>query len=217
MNICDYSATRTDDELLAGWWAGDAKAGEALWDRHSRSVLRFFRNKVPWPVATDLAQRTIEHGLRLRQPVVSFRCYLLGIARHQLLDHLRAEQRKRRRDGELAQLAIEDAVGSPEDWMVAKRERRLLLRALRRLPLGLQTVLELRYWEQLSGPEIAEVMEVPLGTVKSRILAGRSALRRLIEELAGSPHELRSTLDSLEGWAARVQAGQGRADAVAAR
>jgi RNA polymerase sigma factor (sigma-70 family) len=188
-----------------------------LWDRHSRSVLRFFRNKVPWPVATDLAQRTIEHGLRLRQPVASFRCYLLGIARHQLLDHLRAEQRKRRRDDELAQLVIEDVAGSPEDWMVAKRERRLLLRALRRLPLVLQIVLELAYWEQLSGPEIAEVMEVPLGTVKSRILAGRAALRQLIEDLAASPHELRSTLDSLDGWAARVQSDQGRVDAAAAR
>jgi RNA polymerase sigma-70 factor (ECF subfamily) len=217
MNICGHGATRTDDELLGAWCAGDAKAGEVLWDRHSRSVLRFFRNKVPWPVATDLAQRTIEHGLRLRQPVASFRCYLLGIARHQLLDHLRAEQRKRRRDDELAQLVIEDMVGSPEDWMVAKRERLLLLRALRRLPLVLQIVLELRYWEQLSGPEIAEVMEVPLGTVKSRILAGRSVLRQLIEELAESPQELRSTLDSLEGWAARVQAGEGRVEAAAAR
>jgi RNA polymerase sigma-70 factor (ECF subfamily) len=108
-------------------------------------------------------------------------------------------------------------VGSPEDWMVAKREQRRLLRALRRLPLGLQIVLELRYWEQLSGREIAGVLEVPLGTVKSRILAGRVALRRLIEELAESPDELRSTMDSLEGWAARVQAGQCRVDAAAAR
>lgn len=213
MDTCGHSARRTDDDLLSAWYAGDAKAGEVLWDRHSRSVLRFFRNKVPWPVATDLAQRTIERGLRLRQPVVSFRCYLLGIARHQLLDHLRAEQRKRRREDELAQLVIEDLVGSPEDRMVAKRERRLLLRALRRLPLVLQIVLELRYWEQLSGLEIAEVMEVPLGTVKSRILAGRSALRQLLEELADSPEELRSTLDSLDGWAARVRAGEGRVDA----
>jgi RNA polymerase sigma-70 factor, ECF subfamily len=217
MSSCDYDATRGDDELLGAWRAGNENAGEILWDRHSRSVLRFFRNKVPLSVAMDLAQRTIEHGLRLRQPVVSFRCYLLGIARHQLLDYLRAEQRKRRREGELAQLVVEDVVGSPEEGMVAKRERRLLLRALRRLPLVLQSVLELRYWEQLSDAEIAEVMEMPLGTVKSRILAGRSALRRLIEELAESPQELRSTLDSLEDWAARVRAGQCRIDDTAAR
>jgi RNA polymerase sigma-70 factor (ECF subfamily) len=217
MDICDGSATRTDDELFAAWCAGDAKAGEVLWDRHSRSVLRFFRNKVPWPIATDLAQRTIEHGLHLRQPVGSFRCYLLGIARHQLLDHLRAEQRKKRRDGELEQLVIEDVVGSPEDWMRAKRERRLLLRALRRLPLVLQIALELRYWEQLSDREIAEVLAVPLGTVKSRILAGRAALRRLIEELAESPDETRSTLDSLDSWALRVQAGRDGVDATLAR
>jgi RNA polymerase sigma factor (sigma-70 family) len=217
MNICDSGATRTDDELFGAWCAGDARAGEALWDRHSRSVLRFFRNKVPWPVATDLAQRTIEHGLHLRQPVASFRCYLLGIARHQLLDHLRAEQRKKRRTGELEQLVIEDVAGSPEDAMLAKRERRLLLRALRRLPQVLQIALELRYWEQLSDREIAEVLEVPLGTVKSRILAGRAALRKLIEEQAESPDEIRSTLDSLDSWALRVQVGQGNGDAAVPR
>lgn len=217
MDICDSSATRTDHELFGAWCAGDAKAGEVLWERHSRSVLRFFRNKVPGPVATDLAQRTIEHGLRLRRPAVSFRCYLLGIARHQLLDYLRAEQRKKRRAGELEQLVIEDVVGSPEDAMLAKRERRLLLRALRRLPMVLQIALELRYWEQLSDREIAEVLGVPLGTVKSRILTGRAALRRLIEDLAQSPDEIRSTLDSLESWAVRMQAGQGRVAAAAAR
>jgi RNA polymerase sigma-70 factor (ECF subfamily) len=196
----------SDEDLLAAWRAGDVKQGELLWHRHSRSVQRFFRNKVPWAVATDLAQRTLEHGLRLQQPVRSFRSYLLGIAKHQLFDYLRAEQRKKRREADLDTLVIDDMVASPEEWVCAKREKRVLLHALRRLPLPIQLVLELRYWERMSDREIADVLAVPIGTVKSRIAAGRVGLRAAIEQLVSSHERLQSTLDSLEKWASRTQA-----------
>lgn len=205
--VCDREdVSRSDDELLAAWRAGDAKDGVLLWQRHSRSVQRFFRNKVPWPVAMDLAQRTIESGLRLQQPVRCFRSYLLGIAKHQLFDHLRSEQRKQRRDADLETLVIDDTVSNPEAWVCAKREKRVLLHALRRLALPIQLVLELRYWERLSDREIAEVLELPIGTVKTRIATGRSELRAAILRLDASPERLQSTLDSLESWASRTQA-----------
>jgi len=202
---CD-DVTRTDEELLAAWRAGDAKDGKLLWQRHSRSVQRFFRNKVPWPVAMDLAQRTIESGLRLSQPVRCFRSYLLGIAKHQLFDHLRSEQRKQRREADLETLVIDDTVTNPEQWVSAKREKRVLLHALRCLPLPIQLVLELRYWERLSDREIAEVLDMPIGTVKTRIATGRVELRAAIVRLDASPDRLQSTLDSLESWASRTQA-----------
>jgi RNA polymerase sigma-70 factor (ECF subfamily) len=218
MDRHDAGAVRSDEDLLVAWHAGNAKDGQLLWERHSRSVMRFFRNKVPWPVAMDLAQRTLESGLRLQQPVRSFRCYLLGIARHHLLDHLRAEQRRRRRDTDLELLIVDTTVPSPEDWVCAKREKRVLLHALRRLPLPIQLVLELRYWEGLSDREIAEVMEVPIGTVKSRIATGRLVLRDVISGLVSSPHQLQSTLDSLDSWASRtrVSRNRGETDAGAA-
>ena len=198
--------TRSDEALLAAWRAGDVKAGELLWLRHARSVQRFFRNKVPWAVAMDLAQRTIESGLRVQQPVRSFRSYLLGIAKHQLFDYLSSEQRKKRRDADLETLVIDDTVTSPEEWVCAKREKRVLLHALRRLPLPIQLVLELRYWERMSDREIAEVLDMPLGTVKTRIAAGRVELRAAISRLVASPERLQSTLDSLEQWASRTEA-----------
>lgn len=215
MDPRDRAAERSDDDLLAGWHAGDARDGQWLWERHSRSVLRFFRNKVSGPVAMDLAQRTIESGLRAQLPIRSFRCYLLGIARHELLDHLRAEQRQKRRDTDLERLVIDDQVANPEQWVCDKREKRALLRALRRLPLPTQIVLELRYWERLSDREIAEVLEVPIGTVKSRIAAGRTTLKDLLAELASSPDQLQSTLDSLDSWASRTQASRDRFEVVA--
>jgi RNA polymerase sigma factor (sigma-70 family) len=200
------SDERTDHELWAAWRGGDARSGEQLWRRHARSIQRFFRNTVPSAVALDLAQRTIEQGLRAPPPARSVRNFLLGIARHQLFDHLRAEQRKQRRAVDLEALVIDDEAISPEAWLCAKRERRALLHALRRLPLAIQLVLELRYWERLSDGDVAEVLDLPLGTVKSRILAGRVALRDELIRLDASADRLRSTLDSLDQWAARTQA-----------
>jgi len=197
---------RTDDDLLASWRAGDAQSGELLWRRHSRSVQRFFRNKVPWAVAMDLAQRTLESAVRRHEQARSFRSYLLGIARHQLFDYLRSEQRRLRRAADLETLVIDDAVANPEEWVCAKRERRVLLHALRRMTLPIQLVLELRYWERMSDGDIAEVLDLPIGTVKSRIAAGRVGLRHEIARLVSSPDRLQSTLDSLEQWASRTHA-----------
>jgi RNA polymerase sigma-70 factor (ECF subfamily) len=199
-------AAQSDEELLEGWRTGAVRHGELLWRRHAQTVQRFFRNKVPWAVAMDLSQRTIECGLRVEHPVRSFRAYLLGIAKHQLFEYLRSEQRKQQREADLDTLVIDDTVASPEDWVSAKREKRLLLRALRRLPLPNQLVIELRYWERMSDDEIAEVLELPLGTVKTRIASGREALRKTIARLSSSPEQLQSTLDSLEQWASRTEA-----------
>ena len=190
--------------MLRAWHAGDMKSGELLWRRHAPAVQRFYRNKVPRTAAMDLAQRTIESALRLQAPVRSFRGYILGIARHHLFDHLRGEQRKLRREAELENFVVDDSAATPEAWVCAKREQRVLLRALRRMPLPVQLALELRYWERMSDGEIAEVLEIPIGTVKSRIAAGRVALRHEIARLTASPERWKTTEDSLEQWASRT-------------
>ncbi len=156
-------------------------------------------------MALDLSQRTAEACLKSRQAIVCFRKYLLGIAVMVLKDHLRTEARKQSRQPDLELLTAEQLAGSPEEWVSAKRERRLLLRALRCLPLSHQLLLELRYWEQLSDRDIAEVLGWPPGTVKTRLGAGMRRLRAEMARLAGSPELLRSTMDSLEQWVSRTQ------------
>jgi RNA polymerase sigma-70 factor (ECF subfamily) len=122
-----------------------------------------------------------------------------------LIDHLRAAPRRESREIDLAEVVLADVQPAGEDAIAAKRERRLLLRALRCLRFPLQLVLELRYWEAMSDPEIAEVLDEPLGTVKTRLRAGRHALEDQLAQLAGTTEELRSTLDSLHLWATRVR------------
>jgi RNA polymerase sigma-70 factor, ECF subfamily len=204
----DVLAGSTDEALLLRWRQGESDAGEQLFDRHYEAVRRFFRNKVPASVSRDLVQKTflacLESFARF-QYHSTFRTYLLGIARHVLIDYLRATPKRDGRELDLAEVVLADVQPAGEDAIAAKRERRLLLRALRRLRFPLQLVLELRYWEAMSDAEIAEVLDEPLGTIKTRLRAGRLALEDQLTRLAGTTEELRSTLDSLHLWAARVR------------
>ena len=76
-----------------------------------------------------------------------------------------------------------------------------MLHALRAIPIDLQIALELFYWEKLSAPELAEVLEIPEGTVRSRLRRAREALEQRLRALESSPERLASTLSNLEGWA----------------
>ena len=198
---------RSDPELLEAWRAGDGEAGRELFERHIGVLSRFFRNKVG-EEREDLIQRTllrcVESRDRLRDGA-SFRAYLLRVARSRLYDHLaRIRGSAKRPDPLLTSVAD---VGLSPSRIVAKSEQdQLLLLALRRLPLDLQVALELHYWEGLTTAELAEVLEIPQGTVKTRLFRARNLLREdlVVLERAGSlpsstPHDLDAWALSLRG------------------
>ncbi|MBL4637440.1 MAG: RNA polymerase subunit sigma-70, partial [Kofleriaceae bacterium] len=84
--------------------------------------------------------------------------------------------------------------------MIEKEEHKLLLKSLRKIPMDLQIVLGLYYWEDLSTAELADTLEIPRGTVKSRLRRAREELEAAMREVAGSQQLLRSTIDNLERW-----------------
>lgn len=86
-----------------------------------------------------------------------------------------------------------------------RQEQRLLLEALRRIPIDCQIVCELHYWEQLGTTEIGEILGVPPGTVKSRLQLGRRLLEEQLAALATSAELLQTTLSNLEKWAADLR------------
>ena len=87
----------------------------------------------------------------------------------------------------------------------------LLARALRSIPLDLQVALELHYWEELSGPELAAVLEIPEGTVRSRLRRGRELLAERLQAFACDDAALaKSSLDDIDGWASSLKAFMGR-------
>lgn len=171
-----------DETWLRAWQAGDKAAGERLFDRHYGAVTRFFGNKTSaagGDTIEDLIQRTflrcLESVARLKD-YSRFRAFLFGIARHVLLDHFRARTRDQMIDFETISAA--DLSPGLSTLQVRAQEDRRLLEALRTLPVDLQTVLELYYWEDMTASEIGEVLERPEGTVRTRIRRARTLLQK---------------------------------------
>ena len=196
-----------DIELLDRWKTGDQKAGEQLFERHFDSLYRFFRNKVG-DESQELLQRTLMACVEQRDKFrgdSSFRSFMFGVARIELLNYFKRKGKLLHREGTPLESSAHDLDPSPSMIVADKEEQRVLLEALRRIPLDLQIAVELYYWEQLSTPEIAEALDIPTGTVKSRLRRAKEHLEGELNELARSPQLLESTLANLDGWAAALR------------
>lgn len=194
-----------DSELLEAWRNGDADAANELFERYFEAVYAFFRSKVDGDVE-DLIQRTflgcIEGKTRVRA-AASFRAYLFAIARHELYDHFEQLRLAQRRPI-TGVTSVHDLMPSPSRVAAEREESRILLEGLRRLPIDLQIVLELHYFEQLSSRELALVLGIPDGTVRSRLRRARSLLAQRVGEL-DSDNGAAGT-DPLENWAESLRA-----------
>ncbi len=190
-----------DIELLYAWRAGDRAAGDRLTRAYYPHVVGFFRLRAA-EAADDLTQRTFlactEALDRVRSS--SFSAYLFGIARHLLIKHLETAQR--RRDAlERFDAPQPQSVLTPSGVVSQRQEHWLLLRALARLDLDKQILLGLYYVQGLQSREIAEVLEIRMSTVTTRLQRAREALREQVETLR-APAEVRdSLLAGLEAWA----------------
>jgi RNA polymerase sigma factor (sigma-70 family) len=197
-----------DFALLDRWREGDAWAGNQLFERHFASVYRFFAHKVGGESdVADLAQRTflgcVEAVHRFRGDA-SFRTFLFGIARNELFQHFR--RRRRQPELDVGGSSIADLGPSPSTVMRQNADERVLLEALRSISLDAQIILELHYWEELTGPELAAVLDVPEGTVRSRLQRARESLRRRLQELTSSSDPLASTIQNLDEWSRSLKA-----------
>jgi RNA polymerase sigma factor (sigma-70 family) len=193
-----------DAELLEAWRAGDTAAGRALFERHIGMLSRFFRNKAG-DETEELIQRTflacVESRDRLRD-AAAFRTYLLRVARNKLYKHYAAVRPAVELDA--MSVSIADLQPSPSVVIAQRQRDRVLLEALRRLPLELQLALELHYWEGMSTAELAELLELPQGTVKTRLMRARTQLREAVAAaiVSGVPDED----EALDAWARSLRA-----------
>ncbi|MFO7565942.1 MAG: sigma-70 family RNA polymerase sigma factor [Enhygromyxa sp.] len=197
-------ASLSDAELLEAWRGGHTDAGQELCERHYKSVERFLVNKVGAEQAVDLAQQAFMACVEARDRITtSFRAYLLTTAYYILCRHFRHRHHDANFDPD--EECLRDHEPSPSSLVVRTQEQRLLLEALRAIPFKYQTLLELHYWEELSTQEIAGVLSIPSGTVRSRLQRARDALEAQLAALARSRALLESTLTGLDDWAARCR------------
>lgn len=203
---------RMDDwELLEAWRAGDGAAGEALVGRYLEWLNRFFVNKVsnPEDVAELISETMLActRGKETLRDSTAFGSFLFGAATNTLRRYYTKKVKRSRELDDFADICVGDAENprSFASMLAMEQEARLLARALRKIPLDQQIVLELSYIEDLKGPEIAELLGVPQATVYTRLRRGKDKLRAVVAELASSPELADSTMDSLRTWATKVR------------
>ena len=209
------TASPMDFDLLDAWRAGDRSAGNALFGRHFDCICRFFRNKVALPLVEDLVQETFLSCLESKDDFrkqSSFRTFLFCVARRRLYDHFR---RKQSSPIDFTTSSIADLGASPSQDLARRQEQRLLLRALRAIPVDHQVALELYYWEGMEGREIAGVLGISPHTARSRLHRARQALREALQQHSTSRALLESTLSDLDAWARGLAGEVGRAAAGA--
>jgi len=176
--------SQSSDAAVLARSAGEPAAFAVLFERHHVAVRRYVARRVGSEVGDDLASEVFIRAFRGRE-----RCraqgsalpWLLGVANHVIADHRRAEQRRLK--------ALQQfAAAAPR--LVEHEDRALsgeLVGALRRLSGADRDALLLVVWGELSYEEAATALEVPIGTVKSRIARARRALAAAVDRRAGEP------------------------------
>jgi RNA polymerase sigma-70 factor, ECF subfamily len=189
---------RPDSEVIAGSRAEPAMFAE-IFDRHHGALHRYLRRRVGAGMAADLAAETFvtafarRGAYRAQSP--DARPWLYGIAHNLLRNHVRHEHRRLAAyarhgaepvadAGALAEFSLADARA---DAATAGAPLRL---ALADMAAGDRDVLLLFAWADLSYAEIAQVLDVPVGTVRSRLNRARRRLRAALsnESLLGEHH-----------------------------
>jgi RNA polymerase sigma factor (sigma-70 family) len=172
-----------DSHLIAAWRDGDRTAGRVLVERYYEAISRFFANKAG-EYADDLIQRTFlicSESLGRFRGDGSVRAFIYGIARNVLYEHIRSRMKATARKPDFSVSSIVDLAPGVSTVAAQRAEQRVLTEAMQRIPLELQLLLELYYWEELRVSELAEVMGVPPGTIKSRLHRARALLQESIE------------------------------------
>jgi RNA polymerase sigma-70 factor (ECF subfamily) len=161
-----------------------------LYEKHAGELLAYFARRCPAADANDLLHETFLQVIRHPRltSVTLPRAWLFGIARHILSRHYREETTRLLAAGPAAENA--EPGGTREAIAPAADPRLGMLRdAIEKLSPELRETLQLRLEQDLSYEEIAAVLEIPIGTVRSRL---HMALRRLQEAL--HPNHSQSSL-----------------------
>lgn len=177
-----------DGVLVARVAGGDGQALEALFARHGRACYALSRRiLVDEQLAQDVVQEVFlavwRDPSRYDPAKAAFSSWLLSVTHHKAVDVVRREEslRRRRTSADLLEGEESDAPRVDEQvWSRVRRER--VREVLRTLPEPQREALALAYFGGYTQREIAGLTGTPLGTVKTRMLAG---MRRMKESLDG--------------------------------
>jgi RNA polymerase sigma-70 factor (ECF subfamily) len=172
----------TDEQLLAAYLDGDASAFALLVHRYERDLFRFLRRFIgDAAAAEDVFQDAflqVHQSAKKFDLTKSFRPWLFTIAANKARDLMRSRARRRTmsidtpidRDGLRTVVdALPSDVTGPEECAETDELRRRIIGVVDALPASQREVVLLAYFHQFPYRQIAEMLNLPLGTVKSRL------------------------------------------------
>lgn len=196
-----------DELLIRRAQRGDADAFEQLLLEHQKNVYNLCYRMAGNPDdAMDLSQETFLRAWRCLdqyQFASAFSAWLYRLCSNICIDFLRRRRRQQTvpltfedADGEEQTYAVPDAQPLPEEQVELKLTRETLAAAMAQLLPEHRAVLQLRVVNEMSYEQIADVLDIQIGTVKSRLSRARNQLKKILER---GNLSRRASSESMEG------------------
>lgn len=196
-----------DELLIRRAQRGDADAFEQLLLEHQKNVYNLCYRMAGNPDdAMDLSQETFLRAWRCLdqyQFASAFSTWLYRLCSNICIDFLRKRRRQQTvpltfedADGEEQTYAVPDAQPLPEEQVELKLTREILQAAMAQLLPEHRAVLQLRVVNEMSYEQIADVLDIQIGTVKSRLSRARNQLKKILER---GNLSRRASSESMEG------------------
>lgn len=188
----NFSANaRNDFHLVSKAKDGDQKAYAEIMQRYKDSIyfmaLKMVNNKDD---AMDLTVETFAkafENLEKYKPEYAFSTWLFRIATNNSIDFIRKKRLNVvsldtlfEEEGEENYLQVRAEGLNPEETSIRKQESERLKNMVEQLPLRYRKLIVLRYYEELSYEEIAQQMDIPLGTVKAQLFRARDLMANIL-------------------------------------
>ena len=190
------SSSLEDDELVKRAAGGDESAFNELVEKYERAlyfhILKMVRDREQ---VEDLVQEAFVKAfdnLNSYNTDYAFSTWLYRIATNHTIDYLRKKKLKtlsidepvKGRDGEM-QMQLPDEGAATDREIIRKQRQKVVREAIDDLPEKYRRVIQMRHMEEKSYQEIAEILDLPLGTVKAHIFRARELLYKALKDRQG--------------------------------
>lgn len=179
---CEGVLDSSDQDLMLLVKEGDRGAFTTLVNRYQESLLNFFRRMGDYNSADDLVQETFLRLFRYRdryRPKAKLKSFIYLLARRAWIDHRRKQERLQRGYEKIAGESELQRVADAPSLEDAKSKVRL---ALDELSDEMRTVVVLSVYKGFKYREIAEILDIPLGTVKTRMFHALKKLKDILQD-----------------------------------
>lgn len=176
-----------DEELFVRIQKGDKASLEALVNRYHPIIFRFiYRITSDYHLAEDLSQEVFVKLIKFKNQYKSnkpFKTWIFTIASNTCKDYYKSSYYKHNiKSDDIDNVEIEDNSMNVTDIFEYRLQHKEVMERIQSLPLELKKVIILRFYEDLKLEEIAEVLGIPPGTVKTRLYSGLKRLKGQAEQ-----------------------------------